>query len=124
MTTKIQTPDFKLFFGKHKGMFLSQTPLSYQQWLVQTEFFDNLKIKYPRYKVYRSADGGIDHVTVMLTIEIPCKEERYELTPEEKYYKEIISDEEEGMYDQDQLVKIENVDDLKRAFQESLWDMD
>jgi hypothetical protein len=87
MTTKIQTPDFKLFFGKHKGMFLSQTPLSYQQWLVQTEFFDNLKIKYPRYKVYRSADGGIDHVTVMLTIEIPCKEERYELTPEEKYYR-------------------------------------
>jgi len=37
-----------------------------------------------------------------------------------QYYKEIISDEEEGKYDQDQLVKIENVDDLKRAFHESL----
>jgi hypothetical protein len=68
--------------------------------------------------------SNVNPLNVLAFVQIGGEYYAYKLTPEEKYYKEIISDEEEGMYDQDQLVKIENVDDLKRAFQESLWDMD
>lgn len=46
----------------------------------------------------------------------------YKLTPEEKYYGVVISD--EDGYDEDQLVKIDSLEDLKRAIRESLWEME
>jgi hypothetical protein len=45
----------------------------------------------------------------------------YKLTPEEKYYGVVISD--EDGYDEDQLVKIDSVEDFKRALHESIWEM-
>jgi hypothetical protein len=46
----------------------------------------------------------------------------YKLTPEEKEHRQIYMFDDE--YDEDQLVKIRNVDDLIRAFHESMWEMD
>ena len=45
----------------------------------------------------------------------------YKLTPEEKTYGEVMQFGDE--YEEDQLVKLETIDDLKRAFSESLWEM-
>jgi len=46
----------------------------------------------------------------------------YKLTPEEKYYGQIIGG--EDGYDEDQLVKIDSVEDFKKALHESIWEME
>lgn len=67
--------------------------------------------------------SNVDPLHVLAFVQIGGETYAYKLLPEEKYRKQIFTYG-EGEYDKDQLVKIENVDDLKRAFHESLWEMD
>lgn len=69
MENTIYTPNFKLFFGKYKGQLLSSTPMSYQVWLVQTDFFKGLSIKYP-HKVRKGNSDGSWYEVDILTIHI------------------------------------------------------
>jgi hypothetical protein len=55
-------------------------------------------------------------------LEIDGKVCAYTLTPEEKYYKSVVSDEEEG-YDPDQVFPLDGYGDFKRALLVSLWEM-
>jgi hypothetical protein len=58
MSNFIVVADFKLFFGKYKGQYFSSTPASYQRWLVQTDFYKSLNIKYPRKEYKRDWEGN------------------------------------------------------------------
>lgn len=46
----------------------------------------------------------------------------YKLTPEEKESGNVLTD--EYGYEPDQMVRLRSFDDLKKAFMESLWEMD
>lgn len=88
MSNTITTPNFKLFFGKYKGMPLSSTPKSYQKWLVQSDFFKGLKIKYPIKNRVGNADGSwyeIDLITIDLT-ETNNRIQFSEDDPEQKHW--------------------------------------
>jgi len=67
--------------------------------------------------------SNVEPLNVLAFVQIGGETYAYKLSPEEKYRKQIFTYG-DGEYDEDQLVKIENVDDLKRAFHESLWEMD
>jgi hypothetical protein len=56
-------------------------------------------------------------------LEINGKVCAYTLTPEEKYYKSVVSDEDEG-YDPDQVFPLDGYSDFKRALSVSLWEME
>ena len=87
MKNQISTPNFKLFFGKFKGQLLSQTPMSYQIWLVQQDFFKKLNIKFPHKIRVGNSEGSWYQVDI-LTINIPTlKESQSEIEPEEQFYK-------------------------------------
>lgn len=88
MNNTITIPNFKLFFGKYKGMPLSLTPKSYQKWLVQTDFFKGLQIKYPIKNRVGNSDGSwyeIDLITIDLT-ETKNRTVRTEQDPEQKHW--------------------------------------
>ena len=55
-------------------------------------------------------------------LEIGGKACAYTLTPEEKYYKIVVSDEEE--YDSDQVFPLNGYNDFKNALLTSLWGME
>jgi hypothetical protein len=102
MENTIYTPNFKLFFGKYKGQLLSATPMSYQVWLVQTEFFKGLDIKYP-HKVRKGNSDGTWYETDVLTILIakPIKEPQVthrEIDPEERHWKNYATHLERNSY--------------------------
>jgi hypothetical protein len=101
MEHTITTPNFKLFFGKFKGQLLSNTPYSYQVWLVQTNFFKKLNIKYPHKIRVGNFEGSWYEIDV-LTIKIPTKKVNYstnEIEPEEKFYKGYATYLERNNYD-------------------------
>jgi len=72
MNNTISVPNFKLFFGKYKGSLLSSTPKSYQKWLVQSDFFKSLQIKYP-IKVRKGNSEGTWYEVDILHIDISEK---------------------------------------------------
>jgi hypothetical protein len=69
-------------------------------------------------------DGDLSNVSpmnVLAFVNVNGELFAYKLTPEEKTYGEVVQFGDE--YEPDQLVKLETIDDLKRAFSESLWEM-
>jgi hypothetical protein len=70
-------------------------------------------------------DGDFSNVSpmnVLAFVNVDGEMFAYKLTPEEKTYGEVVQFGDE--YEPDQLVKLETIEDLKRAFSESLWEMD
>ena len=70
-------------------------------------------------------DGDFSNVppmNVLAILDINGELFAYKLTPEEKYYGQIIGG--EDGYDEDQLVKIDSVEDFKKALHESIWEME
>jgi len=70
-------------------------------------------------------DGDFSNVSpmnVLAFVNVDGETFAYKLTPEEKTYGEVVQFGDE--YEPSQLVKLETINDLKRAFSESLWEMD
>jgi len=49
----MNTPNFPLAFGKHKGQMFLDTPKSYQEWLMSQEWFKMPKPREAKYDVIR-----------------------------------------------------------------------
>ena len=70
-------------------------------------------------------DGDFSNVSpmnVLAFVNVDGETFAYKLTPEEKTFGEVVQFGDE--YEPSQLVKLETINDLKRAFSESLWEMD
>jgi hypothetical protein len=70
-------------------------------------------------------DGNFSNVgpmNVLAFVNVDGETFAYKLTPEEKTYGEVVQF--GDGYEPNQLVKLETISDLKRAFSESLWEMD
>lgn len=65
-----EVANFKLFFGKYKGQLLSATPKTYQAWLIQSDFYKNLNIKFP-VKVKKRNFDDVWWDVEMVKVQIP-----------------------------------------------------
>ena len=70
-------------------------------------------------------DGDLSNVrpmNVLAFVDVDGEMCAYKLTPEEKTYGSVIKS--DDGYEPSQLVQLKTTNDLKRAFSESLWEMD
>lgn len=90
--------NFKLFFGKYKGQFLSNTPMSYRTWLVQSDFYKGLTIKFPVRVKMRNGDGDTwwDYEKVKVQVLNPDWDQDLATSyhtedPEERHWKNLAT---------------------------------